>query len=97
MQFKRSAGIFVAGISLIFCGPLLTFIGTTFGTWSAASKSDSGLNAVFIGLAVFGLIAGFVGVIMLVVAAHRALVKIDAIPVRVQSAPAGPRSVLDRR
>jgi hypothetical protein len=94
MQYKRSAGIFVAGISLIIGGPLLTFIGTTFGTWSAATNNDSVLNVVFIGLAVLGVIVGFIGVIMLVVAAHRALVKIDAIPVRVQSAD--PRSMLDR-
>lgn len=84
MQFKRSAGIFVAGISLVFGGPLLSFIGITFGAWSA-SKNDSGLSAVFLGLAVLGYIVAFVGLIMLVVAAHRALVKIDALPVRVQS------------
>lgn len=80
--FPRSAGIFVAGISLIFGGPLITFIGTTFGTWPAARNNDSGLNAVFIGLADFGMIAGFIGFIMLVVAAHRALVKIDALDLR---------------
>jgi hypothetical protein len=85
MQFKPSAGIFVAGISLFFGGPLLSFIGSTFGTLFAL-KNDSGLTAVFIGLVVFGFAVGFVGLIMIVVAAHRALVKIDALPVRVQSA-----------
>jgi hypothetical protein len=51
---------------------------------------------VFIGLAVLGVLLGFIGVIMLVVAAHRALVKIDALPVRVQPASADPRFVPDR-
>jgi hypothetical protein len=95
MQYKRSAGIYVAGISLICAGPLLTFIGTTFGTWSAANN-DRGLNVVFIALAVLGVIVGFIGVIMLVVSTQRALVKIDALPVRVQPAPADPRYVPDR-
>jgi hypothetical protein len=87
MQFKRSAGVFVAGITLIFAGPLLTFGGTTFAAWAATSNNDRGLAAVFLGVAVLGAVAGFVGFILLIVAAHRALVKIDALPVRVQSAP----------
>ena len=85
MEFKRSAGIFVAGISLVFGGPLLSLIGMTFGVW-AASKNDHPMSAVFVGLMVVGYIVGFVGLIMLIVSAHRALVKIDALPVRVQSA-----------
>jgi hypothetical protein len=84
VEFKRSAGAFVAGISLFFGGPLLSFIGTTFGIWSV-SRSDGSLSAIFIGLAVLGYIVGVVGLILLVVATQRALVKIDALPVRVQS------------
>lgn len=87
MQFKRSAGIFVAGITFLLSGPLLGFIGTSFGAWSAASNRGSGLGAAFIGLVVLGAIVSFTGFILLVVAAHRALVKIDALPVRVQNAP----------
>lgn len=86
MELKRSAGIFVAGISLFFGGPLLTFVGTIFARWAADSNNDRGLVAVLIGLAVLGMITGFVGFILLIVAAYRALVKIDALPVRVQSA-----------
>lgn len=86
MQFKRSAGIYVVGISLFFGGPLLTFVGSTFATWAATTSNDRGLVAVFIGVAAVGAVAGFVGLVLLIVAAHRALVKIDALPVRAQSA-----------
>ncbi len=41
---------------------------------------------MLIGVAVLGVITSFVGFILLIVAAYRALVKIDALPVRVQSA-----------
>lgn len=84
MQFKRSAGIYVAGICLFIGGPLLSFIGTTFGTWSSLSNPANAreLTALFIGLTVFGILLSIVGFFMLVVAAHRALVKIDALPVR---------------
>ena len=85
VEFKRSAGIFVAGISLLFGGPLLSFIGITFATLFA-SKNESGLASVFIGLAVFGFVVGLVGLILIIVAGHRALAKIDALPVRVQPA-----------
>jgi hypothetical protein len=85
VEFKRSAGVFVTGISFFFGGPLLVFIGTIFATL-ASSRNDGGLSAVLIGLVVGGYILGFVGLVLLIVAAHRALVKIDALPVRVQSA-----------
>jgi hypothetical protein len=42
-QFKRSAGIFVAGITFLLSGPSLGFIGTSFGAWSTASNRGSGL------------------------------------------------------
>lgn len=83
MEFKRSAGVFVAGISLFFGGPLLAFAGQMFMAW-AISRNDRGLVAVLIGVAILGAVLGLVGFFMLVVAAHRALVKIDALPVRAQ-------------
>lgn len=85
MQFKRSAGVFVAGVTLILVGPLLALIGTTFGTWSFTSLRDGNMSGVFIGLAALGGRVSLIGFILLVVSAHRALVKIDALPVRVQS------------
>lgn len=84
MEFKRSAGIFVAGISLFFGGPLLSFIGTTFATLFA-SKDENGLASMFFGLALFGVVVSLAGLILIIVAAHRALVKIDALPTRVQT------------
>ncbi len=85
MQFKRSAGVFVAGVTLTFAGPLLSLIGATFGTWSFASLRDNGMSGAFIGLTALGGLVSFIGLILLVVAVHRALVKIDALPVRTQS------------
>jgi hypothetical protein len=84
VEFKRSAEVFVTGVSFFIGGPLLVFIGTIFATM-AASRNDSSLSAVLIGLVVVGYVLGFVGFILLIVATHRALVKIDALPVRAQS------------
>jgi hypothetical protein len=86
MQFKRAAGLYIAGISLILGGPLFGFIGATFGTWYAVSNPSSNLSGLFIGIAVFGWLLGVVGIFMLVAAAYRALVKIDALSVRLPSA-----------
>ena len=85
MEFKRSAGIFVSGISFFLGGPLLSGVAALFLPW-AASRGDGGLVAVFMGLSVLGGVLGLVGIVMLIVATHRALVKIDGLPVRAQSA-----------
>ena len=63
----------------------MTFIGTTFGTWAVVNNPSNNLSGLFIGVAVFGALLGIIGFFMLVVAAHRALVKIDALPVRIPS------------
>jgi hypothetical protein len=86
MEFRRAAGIYVGGISLILGGPLVSFIGNTFGTWYSVRNPTNNLSGVFIGIAVFGVLLGIVGFFMLVVAAHRALVKIDALPARLPAA-----------
>lgn len=86
MQFKRSAGIFVAGITLFFAGPLLSVIGAAFGAWSITSINDRGISGALLALAALGWVVSLVGVILMIVAAHRALVKIDALPVRSESA-----------
>lgn len=87
MEFKRSAGVFVAGISFFFGGPLLSFVANLFLVWSAA-RGDDGMVAVFMGVVFVGGALALVGFVLLLVATHRALVKIDALPVR---APAAPR------
>ena len=85
MQYKRAAGLYVGGICLILGGPLVTFIGMTFGTWAMVNSPSNNLSGLFIGVAVLGGLLGIIGFFMLVVAAHRALVKIDALPVRTPS------------
>lgn len=86
MEYKPSAGIFVGGICLLIGGPLVGFIRTTFGTWAAArGGADGNLTGILIGVVVFGALLGIIGIFMLVAAAYRALVKIDALPVNVRS------------
>jgi hypothetical protein len=85
MQYKRAAGLYVGGICLILGGPLVSFIGMTFGTWAAVSNPSSNLGGLFIGVAAFGALLGIIGLFLLVAAAYRALVKLDALPVRIPS------------
>lgn len=85
MEFKRSAGVFVAGISFFFGGPFLSGVAFLFVRWAAA-RGDDGSVAVFMGLAVLGGVLGLAGFVMLIVATHRALVKIDGLPIRARSA-----------
>ena len=75
----------MAGISFFLGGPLLSGVAALFLPW-AASRGEGGLVAVFVCLVGLGGVLGFVGFVMLIVATHRALVKIDALPVRAQSA-----------
>lgn len=86
MRFKRSAGLFVAAITCLLAGPLLSLIGSTFGTWSIASNNERGLSVALFALVILGGIVSFTGLILMVVSLHRALVKIDALPVRAESA-----------
>ncbi len=85
VEFRRSAGLFVAGISFFFGGPLLSWVAALFMAWSM-TRGDGGMAAAFIGVAILGGVLGLVGFVLLIVAAHRALVKIDALTVRVQPA-----------
>jgi hypothetical protein len=57
-----------------------------FLAWSA-SRGDDGMVAVFMGVVFVGGALALAGLVMLLVATHRALVKIDALPVRAPSAP----------
>jgi len=84
MRFKRSAGLFVTGISLLIGGPLLSWAASFFGVYFATSGRDTGMAAISIAVVVFGLLLAVVGFFMLIVAIHRALVKIDALPVLTQ-------------
>ncbi|MCY0905601.1 hypothetical protein [Arthrobacter sp. H14-L1] len=84
MQFKRSAGLFVAGITLFFGGPLLGAAATALGMYLATADGSSGIAAGYIAVIAFGSLLSLVGFCLLVVAAHRALEKIDALPGRVR-------------
>lgn len=75
----------MAGISLLFGGPLLSYVAVLFLTWSA-SRGDGGMVAVFMGVVFVGGVLALVGFVMLIVATRRALAKIDALPVRTQPA-----------
>ena len=84
MQFKPAAGIFVGGVTMFICGPILSSAAGYFATM-AAVRDDQAMLAVFIAVAVFGAVLALMGFFMLIVATHRALVKIDALPLHVQS------------
>ncbi|CAN7465075.1 hypothetical protein LJR013_003179 [Pseudarthrobacter oxydans] len=84
MQCKPAAGIFVGGVSMSICGPILATASVYFATWAIAG-GDSGMASVFIAVAAVGGLLALIGFFMLIVATHRALVKIDALPLQVQS------------
>lgn len=86
MQFRRSAGIYVVGICLVVGGLLLNLIGIPFGARAsfAGFTGDAALSEMtgfFIALAIAGPLLALVGLRFLIAATHRALVKIDAMPV----------------
>lgn len=84
MNIKPAAGIFVGGVTLSLCGPILATASGYFATWAFA-RGDSGMVSVFIAIAVFGALLALVGFFMLIAATYRALVKIDALPTQVQA------------
>ncbi|EMQ99139.1 hypothetical protein [Paeniglutamicibacter gangotriensis] len=86
MEYKNSAGLYVGGISLILAGPLIVFIAVTFHAWMIFDNPSANVDGVFIGLGVFGGLLGIVGLILLIAATYRALVKIDAMQVMRPSA-----------
>ncbi|MEE2524632.1 hypothetical protein V1639_00880 [Pseudarthrobacter sp. J75] len=81
MEFKHSAGIFANGFVLSL---ICYFLGAIFAFSSAAQTSSyySNSSAVALGVTAFiFFIVAFIGSIMTVVGAYRALVKIDALQV----------------
>lgn len=80
MQFKRSAGIFLAGFFMSLGGYIFGIVGAS----SAASSSgyySSGPNGGAVLLAIVGFLVAVAGSILILVAVYRAFVKIDALPV----------------
>lgn len=78
MDYKNSAGLFVSGISLILASPLIIFIAVAFGTRMAFDNGSMGLDLPFLVIASVGGLLGIVGIILIIGATYRALVKIDA-------------------
>lgn len=92
MQFKRSAGIFVTGMCFMVGGPLLSIVGSSFGTWAAftgltGEAASSEIAGLFIVLMMLGGILSLTGFCLTTAAAYRALVKIDALPVGIPYTP----------
>ncbi|MBG0740105.1 hypothetical protein IV500_12015 [Paeniglutamicibacter antarcticus] len=85
MQYKRSAGLFVAGITLFFGGPLLGVVAAALWMYVATANGSSGMAAGYIAVIAFGSLLALLGFCLLVAAAHRALEKIDALPLRAQT------------
>ncbi|MFF5794645.1 hypothetical protein ACFY5D_21585 [Paeniglutamicibacter sp. NPDC012692] len=85
MKYKDAAGLFVGGICSILAGSLIVFIAITFGTRMAFNNGSIGLDLPFLVVAAIGGLFSIVGVILLIGATYRALVKIDALQVTVPS------------
>jgi hypothetical protein len=88
MRFERSAGIFKAGVLMAIGGPVLGALGAVIAAPNIAALYAGNVNrgGLLIGLiiAAVGSLLAVAGYIMILVAVHRALVKIDALPVREQ-------------
>ncbi|MFJ6416623.1 hypothetical protein [Paeniglutamicibacter sp. NPDC091659] len=81
MKYKNAAGLYVGGISFTLASPLIVFIAMTFGTRAAISNPSTDLTVLFMGIGILGGLLGIVGIILLIGATYRALVKIDALQV----------------
>lgn len=79
MQYKPAAGLFVGGITMCICGPVLSS-GSWFFATMALVRGDQQMATIFWIVAAIGALLGLIGLFVLIAAAHRALVKIDALP-----------------
>ncbi|MGM7777503.1 hypothetical protein ACSVHC_16010 [Arthrobacter sp. KNU-44] len=101
VQFERSAGIFKAGIFkagvfMAISGPIVSALGAVVAAPNLAALSTGNPNrgALVIGalIAILGALMAVASYIMILVAVYRALVKIDALPVRQPSRSAATQS-----
>ena len=81
MEYKNAAGLYVGGISLILAGPLIVFIAMTYGARAAITNPSTELTGLFLGVGVSGGLLCVAGLVLLIAAAYRVLVKIDALQV----------------
>jgi len=87
MQYKPAAGLFVGGVTMCICGPVLSG-GSWFFATMAMVRDDQQMAMIFWIVAAIGALLGLIGSFVLIAAAHRALVKIDALPLQEQHSPA---------
>lgn len=74
MQHKPSAGLFVGGVTMAICGPILGSAAGFFATWAIA-RGDNGMMTAFFAVAGLGALLALIGFFTLIVATHRALVR----------------------
>jgi hypothetical protein len=84
MHYKPAAGMFVGGVTMSLCGPILGSASGYFATMAFA-RGDASMANVFMIVALFGGLLTLIGFIVLIVAIYRALVKIDALSTRTRS------------
>lgn len=91
MQFKKSAFIFVTGFVVFIIGGFLNALGISGSIIYSVTRSiyASSSNGGYVALTLLGSLLGLVGLIQMCTGAHRALRKIDALPVLVPAAPVG--------
>jgi hypothetical protein len=83
VQFKESAGLFLGGVWLTIGGGVIGVIASMVAAASVETYRyySSGPNGMAVTFAVMGYLAGLAGVIMVCMAAYRALRRIDAMQV----------------
>ena len=84
MDFKPAAGLFVGGVTMTICGWILGAAGGYFATVAVARSKENMANVLLI-VAVLGGLLTLIGFCVLIVSAHRALAKIDSLPVQQRS------------
>lgn len=83
MKFKDSAFIFVTGFVLFVIGGFMNALGIAGSITYSLTRSiySSGNNSGYVVLTLFGSVLALIGLIQMCMGAHRALKKIDALPV----------------
>lgn len=84
MHLKPSAGIFTVGFCLSVVGSGLILAGLRTSSALSSSNVSSVPDKLSMAMGPVGFVFVMVGVLLFFVAAHRALLKIDALPVALE-------------
>lgn len=81
MEHKKSARLFFHGLIWFFIGGVLTLVGliAVSATTRSGYYGSSGPDGSAVAMALLGGLASIVGIVLFLVGAYRAMVKIDAI------------------